>query len=238
MSEPKRLLEGDGPSRLLVESLRGDRLEDDAKRRMRSALGLGLGAAGAAVATKSVAPKAAVSLTGALAKWGGLVVLAGTAAAGAWSAMKTDPPPTVVVSPAVSAPRPPEPQAQQEEARSPVANESDSIDVPPPKVSAPARAPKATPRVASSGDVTEELRLLEIARARLRAGDAASALASLETYRRASPNGVLQVEASVLEVEALIALGRRDEAIRAGRAILTRHPEGPLSERVRRLIGG
>jgi len=110
------------------------------------------------------------------------------------------------------------------------------------KITPPRSASSAAPRRVlpgeSSSDLGEELRLLERARSRLRGGDAAGALATIEQYRRRTiSGGALGPEADVLEVESLVELGRRDEAARKARALSRRDPGGPLSERLRGLLG-
>lgn len=183
-------------------------------------------------------------------KWAGAVVLASGVMGGAWavrSAASARPSPvrtapsasTVLAASAAPAatpvgPRPPE--VESESANEPAEVGSAS---PPPQSSAGApRAANSRAARASAGkpDVTEELRLLEIARRKLRGGDPTGALSALEQYRRSAPRGALRVEADALEIEAIVATGRRADAARRGRAFLDRHGDGPLSERVRRLI--
>jgi hypothetical protein len=57
----------------------------------------------------------------------------------------------------------------------------------------------------------EEIRLIDEARAGLAAQDASKALGALHAYRK-RPGGVLGTEADLLEVKALLALGRRRDA--------------------------
>jgi hypothetical protein len=81
----------------------------------------------------------------------------------------------------------------------------------PPVLRVPAEpAPPAAPPADAS-----EPRLLADALARLRAdGDAAGALALLAQHRARFPHGALASEARMAEVEALLALGRRTDALR------------------------
>jgi tetratricopeptide (TPR) repeat protein len=81
--------------------------------------------------------------------------------------------------------------------------------VPPP----PARPPEKA--VVAADTMTEE-RLLAAAVRSLRAKrDAASALVALDAYRSRYPQGRMSVEANVLRVDALTALDRQPEALRA-----------------------
>jgi tetratricopeptide (TPR) repeat protein len=75
---------------------------------------------------------------------------------------------------------------------------------------------------------SEETRLLLAATTRLRQrADAAGALADLEALLRLHPRGVLAPEARALQIEALLAAGRRDEALRALDAVdLQASPRG------------
>jgi hypothetical protein len=265
MKEPRRLMDGDGPSSLLVTSMQGEGLSPEAKLRLRASLGLGVAAgvatvattAGAATAAKGAAVTTGAKSLGALvfAKWigivavgavavGGVGVLARTASVGSPSV------PSVPSTPMIATPSPARTGAQTvasveetNEAPPPIPAEVDRNDVPlatPPPRAAQAAGPRAKVNAPQArpdtGDLTEELRLLEIARRSLRAGDAAGALVDLQRYRASAPRRLLAVEADVLEVEALVGSGRRDEAIPKGRAFLARHGKGPLSERVARLI--
>lgn len=275
MNEPKRLRSGEGPASLLASSLRGDRLDDDAKRRMRAALGLGVapvagaattapsgaGGAGAAEPAKIGAAKAGTLAAGAngaspaagvgagAVKWGALALAGALVVAGVGLAAKNAPadaPPVVAIPPAPHAPYM-APAVDVPRAVETLPSAS-AVTPPPPGLasghpmrvagsSARAFASPLTSSAVPATDLGEELRLLEDARARLRGGEPSAALASIARYRHAMPVGALQLEANVIEVEALVALGRRDEAVAKGRAILVRQPEGPLSERVRRTIG-
>lgn len=69
--------------------------------------------------------------------------------------------------------------------------------------------------------------MLESARQRLTAGDAPAALTRLARHRARFPDGRLAEERDVLEIKALIAAGRLDDARRRARAFVTRHPESP-----------
>ena len=106
----------------------------------------------------------------------------------------------------------------------------------------PAPAPVADP-VASAAQRTDvtaqlsrELGYLERARAQLRQQFPVAALDALNDYERAFPSGTMKVEASALRVEALVEAGRRDDAIRLGRAFLAAYPRNPMAHRVRAFL--
>ena len=96
---------------------------------------------------------------------------------------------------------------------------------------AAAIAPKSAPASpANSADpLGREIQLLERAR-RLISVDPSRALDTLHEHQREFGNGTLVLERQFLEVEALLRLGRRDEA-RAKAAVLKQNAPGSLYER-------
>src|SRR6188768_812051 len=68
--------------------------------------------------------------------------------------------------------------------------------------------PSASAGIAPAGALRAELAQLDAARARLAAGHAEQALALLDAYERATPRGVLRLEAEVLRIDALSRSGR------------------------------
>ena len=101
---------------------------------------------------------------------------------------------------------------------------------------APAAAP-VVPQVSAASTVVAEVESLDRARAALAAGNPQAALSSLSRHDAAFPAGVLQPEAVVLRVRALIALGDRAEAARVGNRFITSHPDSAQAGRLRALIG-
>lgn len=63
------------------------------------------------------------------------------------------------------------------------------------------------------------------------------ALRLARDHDRRFPAGLLGEEAQVLAIEALVRMGRRDEALEAARRHGAAHPTSALRERVRRLVG-
>ena len=101
---------------------------------------------------------------------------------------------------------------------------------------APGReAPSVTVALADDALSAEARRVAE-ARAVLHAGDGAAALAVLRAAAREFPAGELAEERAVLEVEALVALGRRSEAEAAAATLLGRYPRSPHAARVREAL--
>lgn len=83
---------------------------------------------------------------------------------------------------------------------------------------------------------SEEARLVGRAREALRSGDPALALRVLYESSRRFPHGVVRQEREALLVEALVRLGRRDEAMRVATAFERNYPNSPYAARVQGLV--
>jgi hypothetical protein len=81
-----------------------------------------------------------------------------------------------------------------------------------------------------------ELEALDRARSALAAGDASRALELLDEHSTRFPKARLRAESAVLRIEALVASGQKGAAIRLGKQLLTREPNGPYARRVRSLL--
>ncbi len=82
----------------------------------------------------------------------------------------------------------------------------------------------------------EETRALLQARARLRSGDSAGALAALDSMDQRYPKGQLADEREALRIQALFAVGRAQEGHRLGQRFLRSFPSSPHADRVRRAM--
>lgn len=82
----------------------------------------------------------------------------------------------------------------------------------------------------------EEVALVDAARASLRAGNAALALASAEDYSRRFSAGRFAPEISYLAMQAKSQLGQRQAAAEAARELIRRYPNCPQVERARDLL--
>lgn len=85
----------------------------------------------------------------------------------------------------------------------------------------------APPAPAAKGDenpLVEESRMMSEARAALRRGDGAGALAEIEKIRARFPGGGLLQEREALTIEALYKSGRKPEAISRAKAFLEAYP--------------
>ncbi|HEY6725988.1 MAG TPA: hypothetical protein VI197_18265 [Polyangiaceae bacterium] len=131
--------------------------------------------------------------------------------------------------PAAAVPRPVNPRAPSPPA--PV-----MIKPTPAKVEAPrAVAKPARPKQRS---LTEQLDLLRRARAALRAGDARQALGVLDEYAAGTNSVDMSAEATLLRIEAMQALGQREQAKHLAESFVARSPDNPLVDRARSLTSG
>jgi hypothetical protein len=78
--------------------------------------------------------------------------------------------------------------------------------------------------------------LLESVRESLAASLPQEALSSLDRYDSEFPSGALAEEAAVLRIQALLAVGRRDEAMRVSEAFQRLHPSSSYVPKMRALI--
>ncbi|WP_437577155.1 hypothetical protein [Sorangium sp. So ce887] len=101
----------------------------------------------------------------------------------------------------------------------------------------PAPAPEPAGSAASDGDaLLREATRLEQARARLAQSPEAS-LAALDEHRREFPKGQLTAEREFITIDALMRLGRTEEARARAEVFLMKYALSPYAERVRRLVG-
>lgn len=264
MSEFDKLREGnDFAAQLLRAGLR-EQPSAAGRRRAEQALGLSAAVVGGATLTSStagaalgagVAPGSQVGLL-VFAKWLSLGVLGGMALAGGAtlatrpSAPKPSAPSASAavlnVASATSSPVDPPTAAQATEAPEPETEpQSDAKGRP----SEPARSQRAAPSakpnsaelepapapVSDAQALSQEIRLLERVRAKLRAGDSGAALVELDSVR----GGVrtLAMEADLLRVEALLAHGERGRAEELASELERRNPGGGQNFRLKRLFG-
>jgi hypothetical protein len=101
---------------------------------------------------------------------------------------------------------------------------------------------QGAPRVAAPGkpapnkaELGAELAALRTAKSALAQGNPTVALQQVRDYRAQFPRGKLGVEATVIEIEALVALGRRAQAQKLAEPLLT--GDSPYAPRVRSLLG-
>ena len=100
---------------------------------------------------------------------------------------------------------------------------------------APARAPSV---VAPALTLLDELDLLKRARSALRSGEGSTALALLDRHERERAGDSLVAEATLLRIEVLAALGRKEAASELAQRFVRANPNHALSDRARSFITG
>jgi hypothetical protein len=96
--------------------------------------------------------------------------------------------------------------------------------------------PAIAPEHLVAPSLVEEATLLEQARGALRS-DPARALSIVETHARRHPNASLRAETELIAVDALVRLGRHDEARARGEAALRADQRSLYSSRIQRILG-
>jgi hypothetical protein len=97
----------------------------------------------------------------------------------------------------------------------------------------PEPAVRAAPPPPTALPSADEAREIEAARAALSRGDTNSAIAQLNTYDSAHPNGQLKPEAMALRIQALSKSGKTTEARALANEFEAKYPEHPLLPQVR-----
>jgi len=148
----------------------------------------------------------------------------------------------------VSAPRPPSALAALASAVSappespePVSSEGTRIDdLPPARMEEPSGKTATLAPVRRNGsdvELEDELAIIDAARAALAAKRPEATLAKVEAYRRRFRGGQFNEEADVLEIQALVAMGRRDEANAKGQRFFASHPDSAYKRRAQSALG-
>ena len=97
-------------------------------------------------------------------------------------------------------------------------------------------ASKPNSPVTAQHSLESEIALLDFAQRALAAGQPSVALQDLDTHRRIFANPNLLPEATLVRIEALLALGRSVEARKLGEQLLAAQPTGALAQRVKSLL--
>jgi outer membrane protein assembly factor BamD (BamD/ComL family) len=87
----------------------------------------------------------------------------------------------------------------------------------------------------SGADLSEQLRLIDAARAAVAARNATGASNALNSYRTRFPRGPFAQEAAVLQIETLDLQGNHVQAAAQARSFLARYPNSPHVSVVRRI---
>jgi hypothetical protein len=227
--------------KLLLDASRAEQPSDDHKTRLRAALGIGLplsgplsapppmAAPGQAAAT-GTAPTATLGKSAVYAKLAlgvGIAALIGVLAltrqhdsAPAPVAPVKSPVAVEVVAPPVAAP----------------AQEATPAVSPLPPVEAPApaaRGARSDASASATADLSEQIRLIEAARAGVAAHDPRAASSALDSYAAKFPRGSFGQEAMVLRIRAIDQSGDSARATALAKSFVTRFPNSPHVARLK-----
>ncbi len=98
-------------------------------------------------------------------------------------------------------------------------------------------APKPKPAAPKEEDTLAlELAALDRVRVKMKAEDHAGALTELAGYEKKFPKGAMRTEASLLRIEALLKVGRREDAEAQAQKLLQSPAPELLKQRVKRLL--
>lgn len=230
---------------LLLEAAASESPSDAQRTRVRQALGL---SALPMVAPSSDAASARRSNLGKIAL--GAAIIGPAAAVAVWlgllhrpvSPTRSAPAAAASVTAPSAAPQPlsspmPEPLPPPLPARqvSSDARASSAVRSKPPSKLALGSHGRDAPQ--EGADLSEQLRLIDAARAAVASGDARAASLALTTYGSKFPRGAFGQEAAVLHIETVELQGNHAQASALAQAFLAAHPNSPHVGLVRRIAG-
>jgi|SoiMethySBSTD1v2_1073268.scaffolds.fasta_scaffold22080_4 tetratricopeptide repeat protein len=198
-----------------------------------SALGAAPQAMAGALGTKAANGGSAALV--AILKWLSAGAVVGVVTAGGFDyATRSAPPPVETVAiPAAPARSKSVQRTQQSE--SSAARPDPSVSEPAPAAPKPRAFATSTREVERAPALDLEIGQLDRARAALARGKPESALAALDAYAQRRKTLVLDREASVLRIDALLARGDREAAAALARDYVSAHPDDPHARRLRAL---
>lgn len=222
--------------KLLLDASRAETPSEDHKARMRAVLGIGLPVSGPLAAappasTQASAPSTTATLGSAKAMKvalgvGGLALIGAFWLSGPPSAPQSAPAPVITAAPAaVPLAAPPALPAAPEVAPLPPIEEQQPAVVP--------RARTAPAAASAADDLSEQIRLIEAARAGVASQAPAAALNALDSYSSKFPRGSFGQEAMVLRIRALDQAGDSARATALAKAFVTRFPSSPHVARLK-----
>jgi hypothetical protein len=234
-SLPDRLLAGEATDfeRRVLDAALEKRPSAASSARIARALGVTVTTVGTAAAAKALAAEAASKATAAAASttWPWISAgLLGLAVTGAVVGVRLQHAKSPEVSPspvAVSASAVP---AEPRTGNVAVA------DVKPPEPT-PAKAIHRSHAPSMASDLRDEIAVVDSARSALSAGDAPRALEVLRHYEAKYASGSFRPEATAIRIEALVKLGRRNEARSLATKFVAEQRGTLLAKRVAELVG-
>jgi hypothetical protein len=231
--------------KMLLDASRAEMPSEDHKARLRAALGIGLPLSGPLAApppatlhppSTAPGPAAAGSKSATLGKLA--LGVAGLALVGAFAlsrphagptppapAIKPAAPAVVVTPPAVA-----EPATAPAAEPVPVVSPLPPVEAPP---AAASHAARGDASAAATADLSEQIRLIEAARAGVASHDAKAALSALDGYAAKFPRGSFGQEALVLRIRALDQAGDSARATALAKSFVTRFPNSPHVARLK-----
>ena len=236
MTDPTRLIEEPGGDELetsLLNMARHEGPSPEARRKILAAIAAA-GATTAAAQTADAAVKTSKGLTAA--KWGVLAVAVVAIPAalllrgGSDETVPSKLAPSALKTPAT------ETQTQAPPAAPPAAEAPAPVsldDLP----TLPRTAPAMGSAPAKQGSLADEVAQLQKAKLALKGGNAAQALAELNTYSQRFPRPMLGAEATVVRIEALSQSGDAVRAKSLAESFLAKNPNSPYAARLRKLTG-
>jgi hypothetical protein len=245
-------------TRALLRAGRKDTPPDDFSQRLLAGLGVAAvattvsisaaaSASGAAVSSAASSSGGAVSAVLAVSKWVAVGVLGGGIFAAGVDLALAPQPALPVVSNAVpvakpaSVPSKPQPRSgagvMPETAPQAVPDHQREAVLTSPRPTEPtAAAAVAAGAAGSPGQLGREVASIDRARQALGAGDAAGTLQELDSFEHTQQTGVLEREARVLRIDALLALGQTNSARSLAEQYVQQYPNDAHAARLRALL--
>jgi len=224
--------------KILLDASRTEQPSDEHKARMRALLGIGLPLSGPLAAppptvqaqvAASMAPTAAdLGKSATLAKVAlglGVVALIGAFVLTRQSDVT---PPVATVKPAAAPVVVAAPVLATPQEAAPSVSPLPPVEAP--AASAPARTAASAD---ANADLSEQIRLIEAARAGVAAHDAKAAKAALDTYAAKFPRGSFGQEALVLRIRAIEQAGDSARATALAKSFVARFPNSPHVARLK-----
>lgn len=234
--------------KILLDASRAELPSEEHKTKLRAALGIGLplsvppppvstttpvqpAPAAPVASSPTAAPAAAVAANSGAALKVALGVGA-LALAGAFAFLRTGdaPPPAPAKAPVAAkaveaAPAPAAPALQEAP--------PEVSPLPPVEQAAPARGGRSDSSASAAEDLSEQIKMIEAARAGVAAGDPQAALKALNAYGAKFPRGSFGQEATVLRIRAVDQSGDSARATAMAKSFVSRFPNSPHVARLK-----
>lgn len=224
--------------KLLLDASRAEAPSEDHKARMRAVLGIGLPLSGPLAAPPPASTQTAASLAPPPAALGSATVAKVKVALGVgalallgalWfsrqpSAPEPVPPPVIAAAPKALAP------AAELAVAEPLL---EVAPLPPAEPTVATRARTAPPAASAADDLSEQIRLIEAARAGVASRSPGAALSALDSYSAKFPRGSFGQEAMVLRIRAVDQAGDSARATALAKSFVARFPSSPHVARLK-----